>query len=371
VVVAVYGALEFTKTRTVETAATAFETDLFELDESDGSLIDRSREEPTDRIGKAGGNNTRVWRRVTEQRSIPCVSVTYDCGGETYTAGWVDGAVRRGEYPPSETVVREQIEHAIDDNQFMYDSSPDDGTTSLVIADVVTTAKTILWLFSGILAVSAGASVIDWLFGSTLPDISVGSTVTSALTVIAILGTSLYITARRHRRATESTAGRSLSAIAAPALASIVIAALLVTGQVSLLVGGTLLGFAATLWGVAVARHLQSIAEEAAFVSDRRDTFLTKTLDYPPKVVNRHDLGDLLPAPQAQTERRTERAATVVGIGCVGLAGLYTTGKFMLSLLGLGESTTMSAEPTIAVGFLALPTALILLSGGALFILRQ
>lgn len=371
VVTAVYGAIEFSKTRTIETAATAFETDLFELDESDGALVNRSCEEPADRIGKAGNDASRIWRRLTEQRSIPCVSVTYDCDGETYTAGWVDGEVRRGEYPPSEIAVREQIERAVDDNQFTYDNSPDDGTTGLLITDMVTTVKILLWMFGGVFILSAGINVINWLLGSALPVGSVGSTAADALSLITVLGTSLYITARFHERTMESIPGRRVAAMAGPTLVSVAAMSLLATEQVSLLVGGSIFGFAATLWGVSTARHLESIAEEAAFASNRRQMFLTETLDFPPQVVDRHDMRDLLPDPQTQTERRAKLAASIVGIGCVGLASLYTVVVLFLSLLGLEEIATMPVGPGVAIGVLALPTAVTLLSVGAVFIVRR
>ena len=371
VVVAVHGTLEFTETRTVEMSSSSFETDLFELDGSDGELLDRSREEPTDRIGEGSEDPTRVWRRVTERRSIPCVSVTYTCDGETYTAGWVDGDVRRGEYPPSEVAVREQIEDAVEDDRFTYDSSPDDGVTGLVVDDAVTTGKTLLWVFAGLLAVSAVFAGVEWVLGSGLPDGPISSTITGVVSSAAILGISLYVTTRRHRRRTDSISGRSLSALAAPVLAVVVAVGLLATGRVSLSVGGALLGLAVTLWGVSVARHLRDIAEEATVIDDRRRTFLEETLTYPRGVVDRHDVGDLLPDPQGRTERRAERAGTVVGVGCVGLASLYTVGTLVLSLLASEGATPASVEPLVVAGFLAPPTVLILIGGGALFTIRR
>ena len=370
VVTAVHGALEFARTRTTETVATAFETDMFELDESDGTLVDRSREEPDDRVGEGAGDTSRVWRRVTEQRSVPCVSVTYECDGETYTAGWVDGDVRRGRYPPSETAVREQIGDAVDGGYFAYDSAPDDGVMGLVVADIVTTGKTLLWIFGGLLAVSAGFGLAGWVFGSVLQVGSIGSAATGALSLVAVLGTALYLTARLHGRAAESTPGRSMAAIASPALVSLVAVALLAAGQVPLLAGGSLFGFAAALWGVSVARHLRSVADEASFLTHQRRTFLDETLASPPRVVDRHDLSELIPDPQTETERRADRAAAVAGIGCVGLAGVHAVGALLLSL-AISESASGSTPPVVVIGVLALPAALILVSLGALATVRR
>jgi hypothetical protein len=161
-----------------------------------------------------------------------------------------------------------------------------------------------------------------------------------------------------------------MAAIASPALVSLVAVALLAAGQVPLLAGGSLFGFAASLWGVSVARHLRSIADEASFLTHQHRALFDETLDYPRRVVDRHDLSDLIPDPQMETERRADRAAAVVGIGCVGLAGVHAVGALLLSF-AISESASGSTPPAVVIGVLALPAALILVSLGAFATIRR
>jgi hypothetical protein len=359
VVTALHGVLEFTRTRTVETAATAFQTDTFELTESDGTVVDRSAEGPDDRAGEESGDTSRVWRRRTEQRSIPCMSVAYEVDGESYTAGWVDREVRLGEYPPSEAAVRERIERTVADGRFEYDRRPAGGTTSLLVEDVTRTAKTILWVLGGVVAVSVVLGAVDVVLGPVV------APVTGVLLVVAVLGVSVYVTARLHGRDEQPVSGRTPADVAGPAVASVAAVAVAATGQVSLMLAGALAGFAAALWGVSVARRLRSVADEAAFVTDQRRTVLEEALDDPERVVDRHDLGGLIPGPAGETERRAARAASVVGIGCVGLASLYTLGTLGLEAVGFPAS---AGGPVAAGAVLALPAVLTAVSVGALVV---